>query len=345
MPGTDFNTFSKIFAFIDSILANFVNDASANAITAITPVIAVALVIVLIAYGFQVMLGLKQTPTGEVIWKCFFWSAVISMALSAGAYQSGIGEIVRTLPNDVAGEMVSGADTSGAGLGSLLDDTAKVGIDKAKEAFNHPVGALDVGKSVFLTAIGVGILLATLILTVAGGVMLMLATVAVSFLAALGPFFIAALLFESTRQWFFAWVGHVLYWVLFMVMFALMVTFTMNLYGSYMSQVSIENEAIDWIQTIFAANVAAVFGVIFFFQIPRIAGGLTQGSGGTVAGAVGGAVRTALTTLAVFKTAGAAGAFKAGSGAGGSGGGAGSRPSGTSHQPPRNYNRGSGRAA
>lgn len=347
-PATEFNAFSKLFTQIDGILQRFVNEASANAITTITPIIGVALIIVLVAYGIQVLLGLKQSPTGEVIWKVFLWSAVISIALTAGAYQSGIGDIVRTLPNDVAASMVAGSDTSNSGLGSLLDDTAKVGIDKAKEAFNHPTG-FDVGKSVFLTVIGAGILLATLILTVAGGVMLMLATVAVSFLAALGPFFIAALLFDSTRQLFFAWVGHVLYWVAFMVLFALIVTFTMNLYGQYMSQVVISGDAADWIGTIFAANIAAVFGVIFFFKIPSIAAGLTQGGGGSVAGAVGGAVRTAMTTVAIVKTAGIAGAASAGArgagAAGGAGAGAGGRAAGSGNQPPRNYNRGSGRAS
>ncbi|WP_017158603.1 type IV secretion system protein [Xanthomonas phaseoli] len=325
-----FHVFQDLFAQVDAILQNFVTSASAKAVAMVAPFVAAAFVIVLLWDAFNAMMGRGEEPISKLIMKCLFWSCILSAALTAGAYQSNIADIVRSMPNDVAAEMSPGNDTSGDSVGSLLDKVADNGITKAKEAFNAKTGNFEFMKALTCVLIGVGILLATLALTVTGGVMLLMATTAISFLAALGPFFIAALLFESTRNFFWSWVSQVIYWVAFMVMFALFVNFTMTIFDFYMQSVKVDGVEYSWVATAFACKVVAVFGIIMFFWIPKIAAGLTQGHGGSVAGAVGGMVRTALTTLAIVKTAGAAGAAKAGMSTG---------SAVNNSSPPRQYNR------
>ncbi|WP_068833063.1 TrbL/VirB6 family protein [Xanthomonas graminis] len=307
-----FHVFQDLFSQVDPILQNFVNDASAKAVAMIVPFVAAAFVIVLLWDAFNAMMGRGDEPISKLIMKCLFVSCVMSAVLTAGAYQSNVADMIRTMPNDVAAEMAPGNDTSGSSVGSLLDKVADNGITKAKEAFNAKTGNFEFMKALTYVLIGVGILLATLALTVTGGVMDLMATTAISFLAALGPFFIAALLFESTRNFFWAWISQVLYWVAFMVMFALFVNFIMTIFDFYMQSVKVDGVEYSWVATAFACKVVAVFGIIMFFWIPKIAAGLTQGHGGSVAGAFAGMVRTALTTLAIVKTAGAAGAAKAG---------------------------------
>lgn len=340
-----FTLFQELLARIAALLDSFVNTAAGNAIAAITPFVMAGFAVVLLWYAYKVMFGQIDQPVSQLIMKLLFWSIVMSAALSAGAYQSNIADVVQSLPNDVAAAIAPGRDASDGTLGSLLDDVANTGIDKAKEAFNAKTGRFEFGKAMIYVAIGFGILLATLILTVAGFIMLVLASTAVAFLAALGPFFIAALLFDSTRNFFWMWVGQVLYWVAFMVMFALFATFVINIYSFYLNAIDVEGES--WIATIVACNVVMIFGVIIFFWIPRIAGGLTGGVGGSTAGAVGGLVRTALTTIAIVKTAGAVGALKAGGaaagGAGAAAAGGGARGAASvgaaTTRPARNYNR------
>lgn len=342
-----FTLFQELLARISALLNSFVNTAAGNAIATITPFVVAAFAVVLLWYAYKVMFGQIDQPVSQLITKCLFWSIVMSAALGAGAYQSNIADVVTSLPNDVAAAVAPGRDASEGTLGSLLDSVADTGIDKAKEAFNAKTGRFEFGKAMIYVTIGFGIIIATLILTVAGFIMLVLATTAVSFLAALGPFFIAALLFDSTRNFFWLWVGQVLYWVAFMVMFALFATFVINIYSFYLNAINVEGES--WIATVVACNVVMVFGVIIFFWIPRIAGGLTGGVGGSTAGAVGGLVRTALTTIAIVKTAGAVGALKAGGAAAGAAGGAAGAAGGSArgaasvanstNRPARNYNR------
>lgn len=335
-----FHVFQDFMGQVDAILQTFVNDASGRAVATVAPFVGIAFVIVLLWDVFNTMLGRGEEPISKLIMKCLFWSCVMSAALTASAYQSNVGDIVRTLPNDLAAAMTPGNETDTASVGSLLDKVADNGITKAKEAFNAKTGNFEFMKALTYVAIGVGLLLVTLILTGAGGAMLLVSTTATSFLAALGPFFIAALLFDSTRNYFWAWVSSVLYWTAFLVMFSVFNSFVMTVFDFYMQAVKVDGAEYSWVATAFACKLTALFGLLMFFWIPKIAGTLTGSQGGSVAGAVGGLVRTSLTTLAIVKTAGAAGVAKAGMSAGRSvGNAAGNNSSNSNSAPPRNYNR------
>lgn len=341
------HVFRDLFTQIDTLLATFVNGASAKVITAITPIITVCFMIWLLWHAYNVMMGHAQMPIADLIKKCLVWSIIMSLALTAGNYQSGIGNVLRTLPNDAAAAFLPSVQ-SGDQLGGVLDKTAGIGIDKAKAFWNQPTGTFQILASVVLCCAGVGILLSTLILCVVGFFMLALATVTISFLAALGPLFIACAAFDSTRQYFWSWVSHSLYWVMFMVLFAFIVTFVNSTYQFYANSVVVGATGYSWVSTLFACNVVAVFGMLFFFQIPKVAAGLTGGSGHTTLGAVGGLVRTVVSTVAAVKTVGAAKALAAtGAASGGAvGGAAGQAAQGAAqvaanqNNPPRNYNRG-----
>lgn len=340
---TNIHVFSDIFAKIDQLLLTFVNDTSARAIAAITPIVATCLAIWLIWHAYNVMMGHSRMPVADLIQRCLLWSIVMSVALTVGNYQSDIGNIVRTLPNDAAASLIEAGTPNDNQLGAVLDKTADIGIDKAKQFWNEPTSTLDFSKAIILGAAGIGILISTLILCIAGFFMLALATVTISFLAALGPFFIAALMFDSTRNFFWSWLSHVAYWVMFLVLFALMVTFVVSVYQFYANAIKMDDTGYSWVSALFACNVVAVFGMVFFFHIPRVASGLTGGSGHTTLGAVGSFVRTVVATVVAMKTLGISGAASGSSGSAGAAGqasrGAASVAASTS-APPREYNRG-----
>jgi len=330
--------FQNLLDRVSGILSSFVNEAAGNAITTITPFVTVAFMVVILWYAYKVMFGQIEQPVSQLIIKCLTWSIVMSAALSAGAYQSNISSTVQSLPNDIAAAVAPGGTTSDGTLGSLLDTILNTGTNKAKEVFSIDTGMFGFGQAIIYTGIGAGILIWTVLITITGFIMLMLATVAVSFLAAIGPFFIAALLFDSTRNFFWTWVGQVLYWVVYMVLFALCALFILNLYDSYLNEIKID--ASNLLPVVLTCNIVSLFGFVIFFMIPRIASGLTGGAGGSMVGAVGGLVRTVLTTVAIVKTAGAAAGLKmAGTAAGmGSARGAASVAAVT-RGPPRGYNR------
>jgi len=329
--------FQVLLDRVSELLDSFVNDAAGNVITTATPFVTVAFMVVLLWYAYKVMFGQIEQPISQLITKCLFWSVVMSAALSAGSYQSNIAGMLQSLPNDVAAAIVPGGSSEGK-LGSLLDTIIDAGTSKAKAVFDIKTGKLAIGEHILYKLIGSGILLWTLVLTVTGFIMMMLATVAASFLAAIGPFFIAALLFDSTRNFFCSWVSQIMYWVVYMVLFALCAVFILNLYNYYVDSIIIDKD--NLLSVVITCNVVSLFGTVIFFMIPRISTGLTGSAGGSMLGAAGGLVRTVMTSVAIVKTAGAAAGLRmAGATAGiGSTRGAASMAAATT-RPPRGYNR------
>ncbi|WP_228729477.1 type IV secretion system protein, partial [Xanthomonas euvesicatoria] len=100
-----FHVFQDLFAQVDAILQNFVTSASAKAVAIVAPFVAAAFVIVLLWDAFNSIMGRGEEPISKLIMKCLFWSCILSAALTAGAYQSNIADMVRSMPNDVAAEM------------------------------------------------------------------------------------------------------------------------------------------------------------------------------------------------------------------------------------------------
>jgi len=329
--------FQDILQRVNQFLGGFVNDAAGNAIAAVTPFVTASFMLVILWYAYKVMFGQIEQPVSQLITKCLFWSIVMSAALSTGSYQSNIADMLKSLPNDVAASIAPGNASDGT-LGSLLDSIIDSGTTKAKEVFAIKTDRFDIGGAIFYKLVGGAILAWTIVLTSTGFIMLTLATVASSFLAAIGPFFIAALLFDSTRNFFWSWVSQVLYWIVYMVLFALCALFVLNLYGHYVNQIIIDRD--NLLSVVISCNVISLFGMVIFFMIPRIANGLTGSIGGnSMIGAVGGLVRTVMTAVAVVKTVGAAAGFRmAGAMAGGGARGAASVAAVT-HRAPRGYNR------
>ena len=68
---------------------------------------------------------------------------------------------------------------------------------------------------------GILLLLSTVALVAAGGAIIIVAKVVLGVLVALGPIFIASLLFDATRRFFERWVAMVVTYGLLIVLFAL----------------------------------------------------------------------------------------------------------------------------
>jgi len=297
-----FDLFQDLLKHTDNLLNSFVNEAAGNAIATITPFVVVAFTITLLWYAYKVMFGQLDMPVSRLITKCLTWSIVMSLALTVGVYQNHIAKIIRDLPNDVATAVAPGQSNLEGSLGSLIDHIFDTGLSKAKAAFTAPTDLFDFGHALLYKGIGFGILLWTLALTVTGFIMLMMATVAVSFLSALGPFFIAAYMFDSTRVFFGLWINQVLYWVVYMMLFALCATYIMSMYQSYLDAVEVGVEA--WLPTIASINIVSIFAMFIFFWIPRVASALTGGGGQSMLGTISTVVSAAADAISLIPSSG-----------------------------------------
>src|SRR5690606_19554305 len=100
--------------------------------------------------------------------------------------------------------------------GNMLDNAAAAGFDAASKAFEKQGWFSTEGW--LYGAFGIVINIVTGVLVATGGAFIILAKVALAVLAALGPFFILALLWQSTSRFFEMWCSQIINYGLLVVL-------------------------------------------------------------------------------------------------------------------------------
>ncbi len=251
-----FRLFAPLFTELDNVTTVFARDVSSRVIVAITPVLTVGLTIWFITWGILVMRGTVQQPVLEFLGKVIRTTLIVSVALGAGLYQSTVADLVRAVPDDLAAVVMGGEGPVLYGLSgqavmlgpaaydgaqaALLDRAAGQGLAKAEDAFEK--GGVMTQQGIAFYTFGVLMLLATVLMVGLGGAFILVAKVVLGLLAALGPLFIAALLFDSTKRFFDRWVGMVATQGLIVVLVSCVFTFMLGIFANYMTGVKLDGD-------------------------------------------------------------------------------------------------------
>ncbi|MBA3838433.1 MAG: type IV secretion system protein VirB6 [Zymomonas sp.] len=174
---------------------------------------------------------------------------------------------------------LGGSDVGG--LGGYYDKLAGTGFETANTMrkiaadYQQTQGTLpDIGYAVFSGFLVVMVIVATLLCAAIGFVISAFGLFALALLSVVGPLFVAALLFESTRGYFFAWLGACINYLM-LIVFALVLTLFLTQTGDAIIATISENDEIGM-----AAIKALAFyalGFFFFLQIPMLAASLGGG--------------------------------------------------------------------
>ena len=106
--------------------------------------------------------------------------------------------------------------------------------------------------------------------------MILVAKVLLALLAALGPLFIAALLFDGTKRFFERWVAMVASYGLLIVLFACVFTFMLAIFGNYMNGVALDGN-MNVAYGIGGALVLTLVSVAILKELHHLAAGLGGG--------------------------------------------------------------------
>src|SRR5690606_26306674 len=143
------------------------------------------------------------------------------------------------------------------------------------KAYNLASDAFE--KSTIYTIGGISYALLGIFISIAGAslcavgiALILIPKVALAILAALGPLFIACLLFETTKRYFELWIGQVVNYDLLLILHSAGFSFLINIFGNYAGNARFDGQQ----------NIAFVFGgivslsvvsIIILCQIPTIA--------------------------------------------------------------------------
>lgn len=276
-----FDIYTAMFNHLDAALAGVIA-AYAGVIGWISGPLRVGVTIYIILLGFAILRGAVEYPFREFVYRGLKLAALVFAVTTL--YGASVGLLAMNgLPREVA-SAVGAQDVNG--LGGFFDGILKGAVraianikeivqnNTTQEGYNLAGIPNNWDEIIVSEVINVVIMVAALLASALGFVICAFALFALSLLAAVGPLFVAALLFDSTRPFFFQWLGSIVNYVI-LVAFALLVTvFIANAADTFIDAITQDDSLI--LAAVKALGFYAL-GFFFFLQIPGMAAGLGGG--------------------------------------------------------------------
>lgn len=205
--------FESFEAGMDQQLAQYLSNTAATLCSIIAPVVGTGVVIYVILIGYAIIRGEAQDSLHSAMWKVVKWSLIAAVALSAGGFNT---YVVGGLNGIESG--LFQATTGAVNGGELLDSCLAEYINLLKQLVQNATS-----NNLFLP--NIAICFAILLIAVASLVffglavcVFMLAKVAEVLVIALGPAFIATLIFPPLQRFADAWLSAALNTVIIKVL-------------------------------------------------------------------------------------------------------------------------------
>lgn len=259
--------YQPAYIYVDQQLTSVLNDGLSNVISAVDGPLRLTLALYVVLYGWAILRGSISEPVLDGVVRlvklCFIY--VVATTVAYNSYVTD--PLFNDLPDWLA-QAISGQNAGG--VGGAFDEFVNRGGYLADKIFARASVAAPLGW-----IIGTCVWLITAISTGLGFGIVMLAKCALALLVALGPIFIACVVFEATRGFFFGWLRQ---GVNYLLLFALIITVFYIILGIVEAQWSnIEGQANPNTSGLIFIAVC-IFGGIFFLQTPNIAAGIAGGA-------------------------------------------------------------------
>lgn len=280
-PPTDAATVGDwILTQTGNVLANAVNGPMEKLWDALAEVIVVGLTIQFLAYAYALASGSGGMSVTEFFKKAIMVAIIGLFFGSAGAFQTNIASTMLSLPDDVA-TLTSGTKDIGQEVDKLQAEASKAANALTNSGESSWFQFLPSGREVL-----VGIIAVALKMDVAlvGGIMVVLmivCQVGMALLVAAAPIFIAALLFEATKQMFNSWVSAALNYVFLAMLLGLVLGFLLQMNLGLMRMIAFDVNAgvVDVFTMLAACTLVTLASVIIMIMLPGLASSLSGGFG------------------------------------------------------------------
>jgi type IV secretion system protein VirB6 len=266
--------FQSFEAGMDQQLAHYLSDTAASLCAIIAPMVATGVVIYLMLIGYAIIRGEASDSLHSAMWKAVKWSLIAGVALSAGGFNA---YVVGGL-NGIESALFQ-ATTGAVNGGQLLD----LCLAEYINLFNQLVQNVKTeGMGVFPN---VALCFALLLLAIASLVffglavcVFMLAKVAEVLVIALGPAFIATLIFPPIQRFADAWLSAALNTVIIKVLAGIVLAISVLFLKNMVHEVgeSLDDTAVlmDCLKILL---LSVSFGGIFGY-LPMLAAQLVGGA-------------------------------------------------------------------
>lgn len=198
-------------------------------------------------------------------------------ALTAGSYSTNVIGFLGDLRTSLSSAFVPGATSGYQALDGMLAD----GITSFKLIFSQSsqhMNILAMDFTGFLSAAGGALMLGCMVIfAIVAAFNLLFVDLAVMFLVAVGPLFVACFAFASTTRFFDAWLGACLKYIFTGVMVTAVASLAIGVMRNYASDLAKMVDTWDVVAASFACLGASGVLILFASRAPGLAADITSG--------------------------------------------------------------------
>jgi len=277
--------FQTFWAWLNATLTGYIGNNTARVSAALEPAIVTLSTVYLMVWGYLHLTGRIEEPFATGLRRIIVLAVVLGVALHLWLYNSVIVDTFYTAPAQLAAAVVGSGDPVGT-----IDAIWQQGGAVAEQLWDK-AGVWGGDFGYYLAGAVVWLLIG--LLCVYAMFLIALSSIASAVLLAIGPLFIALLLFDSTRRYFEAWVAQLATYALISILTVLVAALLLQIVESYAAQTAARGTAI---LTVDALDMVLVSVLVFLLmrQIMPIAAGLAGGlalsSFGLFSRTIGGAI-------------------------------------------------------
>lgn len=269
--------FSGFWAWLNARLATYIGDNTARLAGALEPAVLTLATVYVMVWGYMHLTGKIDEPLTAGLKRIVTLALILGVCLRLWLYNTIIVDTFYTAPSQLAATVVGGSDPVGT-----LDVIWEQGGTVAGNLWAK--GGVMSGDFGFYLA-GAMVWCLVGLLCVYAMFLIALASIALAVLLALGPLFIASLLFDATRRFFTAWISQLANYGLITVLTVLVATLLLQVVQSYAAQTAARGAAILTVDALHMMLMSVLNFLILRQVIPiasALAGGLALSTFGTV---------------------------------------------------------------
>lgn len=260
--------FAEFSAWLNGILTGYIGDNTTRIASALEPAIVTLGVLYIMVWGYLQLMGQIEEPFVAGVKRILMLAVLLGAALHLWLYNAVIVDTFFRAPAELSAAIIGAPDSV-----TIVDQIIFAGDDTASRLIEKG-GILNGDFSFYLAGFGVHLVIGlTAIYTI---FLLALSRLALSVLLALGPLFIALLLFETTKQFFESWIAQLANYAFITILTVLMAALMLTLVSTAAQQAAAVGGEI---QIAHAVRVCMAAGLTFLVmrQVMPMAAALASG--------------------------------------------------------------------
>jgi type IV secretion system protein VirB6 len=261
--------FETFWTWLNVQLTHYIGDNTARVSAAMEPAIVMLATLYVMIWGYLQLTGRIEEPFIAGLKRILTLAVVLGVALRMWLYNTVIVDTFYAAPAELATAVIRAPDPV-----NMIDSIWEQGGAVAGYLFNNG-GVFQGDFGYFIAGVVVWVLMG--LLCVYTMFLIALSHVALAILLALGPFFVAMLLFERTKRLFDAWLTQLTNYALITLLTVMAAALLLQIVNTYATQTAARGTAI---LTVDALNMVLVSVLVFLFmrQVMPIASSLASGA-------------------------------------------------------------------